>query len=97
MYACYDRHLIILVTWCTPDYITDWLSYYSFIIWHVIPTLSWIFFFHNMLTHYMHVHLSFLFYHSLGRLLTTLSLLCSDPDSRTLQDQEYFERVTDLQ
>jgi len=54
-------------------------------------------FFHNMLTHYMHVHLSFLFYHSRDRLLTTLSLLCSDLDPRTLQDQEYFERIADIQ
>ena len=40
LYTCYDKHLtvymtwfehlILLMTWCTPDYSTDWLIYCSF-------------------------------------------------------------------
>jgi len=31
MHVCYDRHMIILMTRCTPDYNIDWSSYYLFI------------------------------------------------------------------
>jgi len=73
IHACYDRHLIIFMTWCTLYYDTNWLVYCSFIFgicyFNLILDISFIVCSYIICT----CTFSFILAHSLGVLI---SLIC---------------------